>query len=236
MNDLLPAHFRLDSSSYTASRHGPAPAPSTPPQPYLSDLTNQFSPLSTLTPTSGAHHFATPKSPIRPISLPQASVMSLNPKPLPLSPIPFDSRLSVTSGYSTAQCNSSLGENGSNSASYVPAGSPGSSSLMPGSLPSENGIPLQTTFPVVLPPDILTDLASSAGDVIGRVEESSGIMSTLLSGDSTDLTRCLEAGKEAVPRETTWLSNDRRGDIESQAELIGNGHSNGVVSRWFSPL
>lgn len=110
MDDLLPAHFRLDSSC-TPSRDSLAPPPSTPPQPYLSDLTNRFSPPS----TSGAHHYATPESPISPLSLPQGSVMSLNPKPLPVSPITFDSRLSVTHGCSTAQWSSSRGENGSNS-------------------------------------------------------------------------------------------------------------------------
>lgn len=231
MDDLLPAHFRLDSSSCTPSRDSPAPPPSTPPQPYLSDLTNQFSPPSTLTPTSGAHHYATPESPISPLSLPQASGMSLNPKPLPVSPITFDSRLSVTPGCSTAQWSSSPGENGSNSTSYVPAGSPGSCSITPGSLHSENGIPLQTTFPVELPPDILADLASSAGDATGRDEESLGIMSALLSEDSADLTRHLEAGKQPGPRKTTWPSNDRHRDTESHTGLIGNGQSNGVVSR-----
>lgn len=64
MDDLLPAHFRLDSSC-TPSRDSLAPPPSTPPQPYLSDLTNRFSPPS----TSGAHHYATPESPISPLSL-----------------------------------------------------------------------------------------------------------------------------------------------------------------------
>ena len=233
MDDLLPAHFRLDSC--TPSRDSPAPPPSTPPQPYLSDLTNRFSPPSTLTPTSGAHHYATPETPISPLSLPQGSVMSLNPKPLPVSPITFDSRLSVTPGCSTAQWSSSRGENGSNSTSYVPAGSPGSSSITPGLLPSENGIPLQTTFPIVLPPGVLADLASSAGDATGRDEESSGIMSALLSEDSADLTRRLEAGKQPVPRETTWPSNDRHRDTESRVGLIGNGQLNGVVSRLVFP-
>lgn len=152
-----------------------------------------------------------------------------------MSPITFDSRLSVTPGCSTAQWSSSRGENGSNSTSYVPAGSPGSSSITPGSLPSENGIPLQTTFPIVLPPGVLADLASSAGDATGRDEESSGLMSALLSEDSADLTRSLEAGEQPVPRETTWPSNDRHRATESHGGLIGNGQSNGVVSRLVFP-
>lgn len=134
------------------------------------------------------------------------------------------------------------GNNGSGEGvlkSYVPAGT---TSEEGGSAHTQLRMPLQTTVPTEVPNEVLDNLASTAGHISGRNGESYGLMSALISEDSTNERQRFEAGEEAVERDTTWPTGGKHKYVDSQTGPYENGMSNGVVSRsilvnfWFSEL
>lgn len=123
------------------------------------------------------------------------------------------------------------GNNGSGEGvikSYVPAGT---TSEEGGSAHTELQIPLQTTVPTEVPNEVLDNLASTAGHTSSRNGESYGLMSALMSEDSTNERQRFEAGEEAAERDTTWPTGGRHKYVDSKTGPYENGLSNGVVSR-----
>jgi hypothetical protein len=112
--------------------------------------------------------------------------------------------------------------------SYVPAGT---ISEEEGSAHTELRMPLQTTVPTEVPNEVLDNLASTAGHISSRNGESYGLMSALISEDSTNERQRFEAGEEAVERDTTWPTGGKHKYVDSQTGPYENGMSNGVVSR-----
>ena len=102
--------------------------------------------------------------------------------------------------------------------SYVP---PGASSTTSKPFPNSPQVPLQTTFPTQIPPEVLPSLAANAGP--GQNNGSSGILSALLSEDSTERGLLSEASSMDVGDAMTWPGRDRPTQIAPKETPLGNG-------------
>jgi len=109
--------------------------------------------------------------------------------------------------------------------SYIPAGAP---SAISKAVPSSPLVPLQTTFPTEVSPEVLPTLAANAGT--GHYDGSSGIVPALLSADSTDVGP--EGGSQSVERDTTWPTGDRPIQSAPKEASYGNGIPSPNITRF----
>jgi hypothetical protein len=111
--------------------------------------------------------------------------------------------------------------------SYIP---PGASSTISKPFPNSPEVPLQTTFPTTLPPGVLPSLAAGAGP--GRNDGSTGILSALLSEDSTERGLLSEASLQDIGNALVWPAGDRPIQSVPKETSLANGTPSPAVTRF----
>lgn len=110
---------------------------------------------------------------------------------------------------------------------YIPAGT---QSPIPKVYPNSPQLPLQTTFPTQVPSGVLPSLAATAGT--GHFDGSSGIMSALLSEDTTGVGSLSDSGSQDMVSDTLWPAGGRGIRNLPKEDPYENGMSSPIVTRF----